>query len=260
MTELRVVGGLFRYCHPVDGRILIGSDLPYGFVYPGQDGEPVRKLRSCTGETLVWRTGWTGFFIAVRTAAWTSGFLTIGESLLYRGRIFPGYRDPALLWLFERPYLHPSLGLNFRLGFRFRLRFAGKGNQPFYRGLAFVFLKRFTGGMQFLVADRGLCRPCRGFFLRLFFGLFFLPGLRLFLRRCCPALFFSVRFLVKQRDPVVDLTGAVGTVLGKDQFHGLDIIIDCRFYREHQHRDRNSPKIPRCCRQSCRAGHPLRLL
>ena len=33
MTELRVVGGLFRDCHPVDGRVLIGSDLPYGFVY-----------------------------------------------------------------------------------------------------------------------------------------------------------------------------------------------------------------------------------
>ena len=79
-----------------------------------------------------------------------------------------------MLWLFERPYLHPSLGLDLR--FRFRLRFTCKGYQPFYRGLAFVFLKRFTGGVQFLVADRGLCRTCRGFFLRLFFGLFILAG------------------------------------------------------------------------------------
>ncbi len=68
-----------------------------------------------TGDTLVWRTGWTGFFIAVRTAAWTSGFLTIGESLLtgtLRCCGSSSVRD-----------LHPFHGLD--LGFRFRLRFAG---------------------------------------------------------------------------------------------------------------------------------------
>ena len=108
-----------------------------------------------TGETLVWRTGWTGFFIAVRTAAWTSGFLTICVSPLTGAGISRVTGTLAFLWFFQGPDLHPSLGLEFRLGFlRFRFRFAGKGNQPFYRGLAFVFLERFSGGMQFFIADR----------------------------------------------------------------------------------------------------------
>jgi hypothetical protein len=50
------------------------------------------------------------------------------------------------LRLFDRLYLHPSLRLDGGQGFRLGLglRFAGQGNEPFYRGLAFMFLEGLT--------------------------------------------------------------------------------------------------------------------
>ena len=40
-----------------------------------------------------------------------------------------GYRNSARLWLFYGPDLYPSLGQDFRLGLRFRFRFAGEGDR-----------------------------------------------------------------------------------------------------------------------------------
>src|SRR5208337_5498597 len=69
----------------------------------------------------------------------------------------------------------------------------------------------------------------------LFFGLLLFSLIRRYLWWCRPARFLWFRFLTEQRHPIIDLPGAVAAVLGKDQFHGLDLIIG-RFYREHQYR------------------------
>ena len=78
MAELRVVCRLFRYHGSANRRYLISDDPLLRFRKRPADGSgdyaSYRLDRVC-------RTGCTGLSIAVRIAAWTSGFLTICPSL-----------------------------------------------------------------------------------------------------------------------------------------------------------------------------------
>src|SRR5208337_458495 len=119
------------------------------------------------------------------------------------------------------PYLRsPGRGYDFRLGFwfglllRLFLRDLIRGEGPFYRGLLFMVFARFSCRLEFLPLD-WLCRRPGGH------GFFFLR----FRSRPPGGGFFWPVFFMEQRNPFIYLTGTVHTVLDKDQFHGLDLII-----------------------------------
>ena len=156
MAELRVVCRLFRYHGSANCRYLISDDPLLQFRKRPADG---------SGDYASYRLD-RGLphrlhrIIHCRSHRCSDFRFFDHLSLTLYGCGDPmGYRDSARLRLFYGSDLYPSLGKDFRLGLRFR--FPGKGNEPFYRRLAFMLLEGFPCRVQFFLADRGFYRPGR---------------------------------------------------------------------------------------------------
>ena len=155
MTELRTVCRLFRYNCSAHNRFFLRHNLTGRFWQGAPD-----RFGNYTSYRLDLRIPhWLDRVIHCRShRSLHFGFPDRLRFTPYRCRNATGNRHPALLRFFHGPDLHPSRWQDHRFRFRFWLRLGGQRDEPFNRGLAFMLLERFSGGMQFFLAYRGFYR------------------------------------------------------------------------------------------------------
>ncbi len=241
MTELGAISRLFfrllTFCRDLAGNraayrrpYYFGFRLELVFRFRGLDGlrhHPPDRLR-CRMSEGPYRTLHCHFHrgLDFRFSYLGCCRLSYGGVIL----IITGRYDRASYRFCDLPDLGlgPPLGHhNFRFGHGlwFLLRDPVRREDTFDRGLSLVILDRLPGRVE-LLPHGGFYRPDRSrrfFFilLRFLFGGFWFS--RLFHGRF-PGFFRGFCFL-QQGNPFIDFTGSVCTVLSKDQFHGLDLIV-----------------------------------